>query len=212
MKKQTSTEQFSKTLLNEGYILIPKTLLKNQAHNRTPGELEALLQILTHVNYSPTTYEISHTDISCQRGESIISQQHWSKLFKWSRSKTLRFFQKIQKEGIIEIIPHPKGIFHIRIINYDFWTGSISPEAREEKKKEQSEFFDIFWNKYHETMQKPKVNVARARREWDKLAKEEQQTAIDRIEEVYYHTNDTRFIPLASTYLKDKAFLNEYTN
>lgn len=35
MKKQTSTEQFSKTLLNEGYILIPKTLLKNQAHNRT---------------------------------------------------------------------------------------------------------------------------------------------------------------------------------
>ena len=122
------------------------------------------------------------------------------------------FFQKIQKEGIIEVIPHQKGIFHIRIINYDFWTGSISPEAREEKKKEQSEFFNIFWNKYHETMQKPKVNVARARREWDKLAKEEQQTAIDRIEEVYYHTNDTRFIPLASTYLKDKAFLNEYTN
>ena len=55
-------------------------------------------------------------------------------------------------------------------------------------------------------------DVARARREWDKLAKEEQQTAIDRIEEVYYHTNETRFIPLASTYLKDKAFLNEYTN
>lgn len=39
---------------------------------------------------------------------------------------------------------------------------------------------------------------------------EEQQTAIDHIEEVYYHTNDTRFIPLAATYLKDKAFLNEY--
>ena len=41
-------------------------------------------------------------------------------------------------------------------------------------------------------------------------SKEEQQTAIDHIEEVYYHTNDTRFIPLAATYLKDKAFLNEY--
>ena len=40
--------------------------------------------------------------------------------------------------------------------------------------------------------------------------REEQQTAIDHIEEVYYHTNDTRFIPLAATYLKDKAFLNEY--
>ena len=38
----------------------------------------------------------------------------------------------------------------------------------------------------------------------------EQQLAIDRIEDVYYHTNDTRFIAHASTYLKDKAFLNEY--
>lgn len=112
--------------------------------------------------------------------------------------------------GIIKIIPHQKGIFHIHINNYDFWTGCISPEAREEKKKEKSEVFDVFWDKYHETMQKPKQYVARARREWDKLTKEEQQTAIDHIEEVYYHTNDTRFIPLAATYLKDKAFLNEY--
>lgn len=129
---------------------------------------------------------------------------------QWSRSKTLRFFQKIQEEGIIKIIPHQKGIFHIHINNYDFWTGCISPEAREEKKKEKSEVFDVFWDKYHETMQKPKQYVARARREWDKLTKEEQQTAINHIEEVYYHTNDTRFIPLAATYLKDKAFLNEY--
>ena len=83
-------------------------------------------------------------------------------------------------------------------------------KTEEEKKKEKSEVFDVFWDKYHETMQKPKQYVARARREWDKLTKEEQQTAIDHIEEVYYHTNDTRFIPLAATYLKDKAFLNEY--
>ena len=59
----------------------------------------------------------------------------------------------------------------------DFWTGCISPEAREEKKKEKFEVFDVFWDKYHETMQKPKQYVARARREWDKLTKEEQQTA-----------------------------------
>lgn len=205
-------KQPQENLLHEGYILIPKALLKYQVNNKTSGELKAFLQVLTHANYSEITYKIQEIDIVCQRGESAISLRHWSELFKWSRTKTVHFFQKIEEEGLIQIIPHQRGIFHIRIVNYDFWTGSISPEAREEKKKEQSEFFDIFWNKYHETMQKPKVNVARARREWDKLAKEEQQTAIDRIEEVYYHTNDTRFIPLASTYLKDKAFLNEYTN
>ena len=203
-------KQLPENLLHEGYILIPKALLKRQINDKAPGELEALLQVLIHANYSETTYKIQQIDIVCQRGESVISQQHWSQLFQWSRSKTLRFFQKIQEEGIIKIIPHQKGIFHIHINNYDFWTGCISPEAREEKMKEKSEVFDVFWDKYHETMQKPKQYVARARREWDKLTKEEQQTAIDHIEEVYYHTNDTRFIPLAATYLKDKAFLNEY--
>lgn len=205
-------KQSQESLLHEGYILIPKALLKHQANNKTPEELKAFLQVLIHANYSEITYKIQAIDIVCQRGESAVSLRHWSEFFKWSRSKTTRFFQKLEEEGLIKIIPHQKGIFHIRIVNYDFWTGHISPEAREEKKKEKSEFFDIFWNKYHETMQKPKQNVARVRREWDKLTKEEQQTAIDRIEEVYYHTNDTRFIPLASTYLKDKAFLNEYTN
>lgn len=148
-------KQLPNNLLHEGYILIPKALLKRQINDKAPGELEALLQVLIHANYSETTYKIQQIDIVCQRGESVISQQHWSRLFQWSRSKTLRFFQKIQEEGIIKIIPHQKGIFHIHINNYDFWTGCISPEAREEKKKEKSEVFDVFWDKYHETMQNP---------------------------------------------------------
>lgn len=128
-------KQLPNNLLHEGYILIPKALLKRQINDKAPGELEALLQVLIHANYSETTYKIQQIDIVCQRGESVISQQHWSQLFQWSRSKTLRFFQKIQEEGIIKIIPHQKGIFHIHINNYDFWTGCISPEAREEKKE-----------------------------------------------------------------------------
>ena len=123
-------KQLPNNLLHEGYILIPKALLKRQINDKAPGELEALLQVLIHANYSETTYKIQQIDIVCQRGESVISQQHWSQLFQWSRSKTLRFFQKIQEEGIIKIIPHQKGIFHIHINNYDFWTGCISPETR----------------------------------------------------------------------------------
>ena len=125
-------KQLPENLLHEGYILIPKALLKRQINDKAPGELEALLQVLIHANYSETTYKIQQIDIVCQRGESVISQQHWSRLFQWSRSKTLRFFQKIQEEGIIKIIPHQKGIFHIHINNYDFWTGCISPEAPEQ--------------------------------------------------------------------------------
>ncbi|MEY8687136.1 hypothetical protein AB9N12_13705 [Bacteroides sp. AN502(2024)] len=205
-------KQSSKELLKEGYILLPKAWLKCLVNEKNSEELKALLQILTRANYSEITYKIQMVDIVCQRGESAISLRRWSELFQWSRSKTARFFQTIEKEGLIKIIPHPKNVFHIHIIDYDFWTGTLSPETREANKKKNTESFYLFWDKYHETMQKPKQNIARARREWDKLPQEERQLAIDRIEEVYYHTNDIRFIPLASTYLRDKAFLNEYTN
>jgi hypothetical protein len=82
-----------------------------------------------------------------------------------SRSKTLRFFQKIQEEGIIKIIPHQKE--SSTFISTTMISGPLhlsgSPRR---KKKEKSEVFDVFWDKYHETMQKPKQYVARARREW----------------------------------------------
>ena len=108
-------KQLPENLLHEGYILIPKALLKRQINDKAPGELEALLQVLIHANYSETTYKIQEIDIVCQRGESVVSLRHWSQLFNWSRSKATRFFQKIQEEGIIKIIPHQKGIFHIHI-------------------------------------------------------------------------------------------------
>ena len=78
-------KQLPNNLLHEGYILIPKALLKRQINDKAPGELEALLQVLIHANYSETTYKIQQIDIVCQRGESVISQQHWSRLFQWSR-------------------------------------------------------------------------------------------------------------------------------
>lgn len=93
-------KQLPNNLLHEGYILIPKALLKRQINDKAPGELEALLQVLIHANYSETTYKIQQIDIVCQRGESVISQQHWSQLFQWSRSKTLRFFQKSRKRAL----------------------------------------------------------------------------------------------------------------
>ena len=68
-------KQLPENLLHEGYILIPKALLKRQINDKAPGELEALLQVLIHANYSETTYKIQQIDIVCQRGESVISQQ-----------------------------------------------------------------------------------------------------------------------------------------
>jgi len=203
-------KQLTTSSLKQGYITIPRALLNRQATDGAAGETEAFLQILAHTNYSDVPYDINGTIILCKRGDSLISYHHWSNIFGWTRPKTTRFFQRLAKGGIIDLIPHQEKILHIRITNFDLWTGRIPSEAKDARKEEISTDFDRFWDKYHTVMRKPKVNVARGRREWNKLTREEQQLAIDRIEDVYYHTNDTRFIAHASTYLKNKAFLNEY--
>ena len=203
-------KQITETSFQQGYFKIPRTLLKQQTGSGQLENMGAFFQVLSHANYSETTYNIHGLTIFCQRGESLISNLHWSILFGWTRYKTARFFKRLEREGIIEILPHPEKTFHIRIINYDLWTGSAQPADSSQKEEESSKAFHTFWDNYHQIMRKPKVNVARARHEWEKLTKEEWQLAIDRIEVGYYHTNDTRFIAHASTYLKDKAFLNEY--
>ena len=58
--------------------------------------------------------------------------------------------------------------------------------------------------------QKDKINIARARKEWNKLTATEKKLALENIEEYYAHQKDIRFCKQAATYLADKAFLNEY--
>ena len=60
-------KQLPENLLHEGYILIPKALLKRQINDKAPGELEALLQVLIHANYSETTYKIQQIDMPTPR-------------------------------------------------------------------------------------------------------------------------------------------------
>lgn len=201
-------------ILSHGYLVIPKTLLQQQieCHTHQEGELEAFLKMLMKVNYSESKYSARwNKNIPCLRGESLFSYRDWSHIFHWSLGKTYRFIHQLQQKGIIEVIPHSeRTILHIRIANYDQWVGPS--EARKAKKKEADEKFDAFWEQFHTLTLLPKENVAKAQREWDKLSPEEQQLAIDRIEEYYYHLTNTKFILRACSYLSNKAFLNEYLN
>lgn len=120
-------KQITETSFQQGYFKIPRTLLKQQTGSGQLENMGAFFQVLSHANYSETTYNIHGLTIFCQRGESLISNLHWSILFGWTRYKTARFFKRLEREGIIEILPHPEKTFHIRIINYDLWTGSAQP-------------------------------------------------------------------------------------
>ena len=199
-----------------GYIIIPKALLKEQLIDCSPheGEIEAFLKLLVKVNYSETKLtDHQRRTIVCKRGESLHSYRSWSVILHWSASRTYRFIQHLQTKGMIEIIPHKNtAALHIRIVNYDSWVNMPIPTAGRQlqKKKASDEKFRLFWDDYHNILQLPKENIAKAQRIWKKLSEKEQQLAIDHIEDYYYHQANTKFMLHACSYLSNKAFLNEY--
>ena len=199
------------SMLKHGFLIIPKSLLQQAMENdhKQEDEVIALLVILTKVNYSETRYVGLHSkEYVCQRGESIRSFRDWKRLFHWSTGRTFRFIHQLADAGVLEIIPNKENLLHIRVCEYDKWVGD--PNALKFKKKTANEKFFAFWDEYHEVTQLNKVNLAKAEREWKKLSEKEQQLAIDNIDEYYYHQTNRKFILQASTYLTNKAFLNEY--
>ncbi len=196
-------------MLRKGYLLFPKVLFEEQikVQKGASGSFDAFILVLTHVNYSPTTCHVRQYTIECQRGESVMSMAHWAELFGWTRSRTRYFFDKMYKEGIIERLNTPY-ITHIRIPDYDMLVGQKRcAKAREEAC---GVTFEAFWEKYHEVTRIPKLNIGKARREWKKLSPRERGLALKNIDEYYDNLKDTKFCMQASSYLSNKAFLNEY--
>ncbi len=199
-----------------GYIIIPKALLKEQLIDCSPheGEIEAFLKLLVKVNYSETKLtDHQRRTIVCKRGESLHSYRSWSAIFHWPTSRTYRFIQQLKTNGIIEIIPHnDTTALHIRVVDYENWTNvsTLLGEKKENTQKASNEKFRLFWDDYHNILQLPKENIAKAQRIWKKLSEKEQQLAIDHIEEYYYHQTNMKFTLHACSYLSNKAFLNEY--
>lgn len=197
--------------LTKGYILLPKHLLETLLTNidRPMTDFEAILTLLTKVNYKDTVCHFEGQDVLCRRGEALYSTQNWAETFRWKRGKTRSFFKKLTQIKIIEILPTlPGATTHLRVLNYDLWTGSRQ-EAHQRKQEKEDERFEEFWEKFHRITCTRKVNRGRAEREWHRMALEEQECALQRVNDYYYSLTDIRFCKQAATYLSDKAYLNE---
>ena len=199
--------------LTKGYILIPKFMLEKmfgQQHGPLT-ECEAMIKLLITVNYKDTTMgQASVPPLLCRRGESLRSLKNWGTLFCWSRSKVWRFFQKLREENLLERLPN-KYYLHIRVVDYDLWTGCRSEALQQVKENAESQFM-VFWERYHEITGKDKVNLAKAHREWMYISNQEREQAIVGIEDYYYHLNNVKYCLQASSYLHNKAYLNEYND
>lgn len=137
-------KQLTTSSLKQGYITIPRALLNRQATDGAAGETEAFLQILAHTNYSDVPYDINGTIILCKRGDSLISYHHWSNIFGWTRPKTTRFFQRLAKGGIIDLIPHQEKIYSISVSPTLIFGPDVSlrkPKTPERKKSPQTSTF-----------------------------------------------------------------------
>lgn len=203
-------------MAGNGYIVISKLMFTEYMNScdRHEGDVEAFIKLLLKVNYSETEYtDYWHNKSVCKRGESLRSYRSWGDVFHWSAGKTYRFMQRLCAKGIIEIIPHKDAvILHIRVVNYENWVSipQASPDDLKLQRKAAKEQFDFFWEEYHRITLLPKENIAKAQREWKKLSCKEQQLAIDKIEEYYFHQTNSKYVLHAGSYLSNKAFLNEY--
>lgn len=156
-------------MLKKGYLLFPKALFEEQMNMKT-GEkaadaFEAFVFVLTHVNYSTVTCNVRGHLFDCVRGESVLSLARWMEILGWPRNRTRYFFNKMFDAGIVERVANPY-VMHIRIPDYDFLTGNARPKAAPRKKKAApvagvGEDFCIFWEKFHDITEHPKVNIGR---------------------------------------------------
>lgn len=197
--------------LSQGYILLPKALLKDSFFmaNNEFSYLEAFLMLLCKVNYKDDVVTIRGYKFECKRGETAISFLRWGTIFGWGRHKTRSYFTKIEKMNLIRIVPTERdNICIIKIVDYDLWTSKPREDWTQRKSKSE-ELFEVFWNQFHEVTQTPKRDIGSARREWKKLTVSEKNTAIKSIYPYYMGLEDTRFIKRACNYLRDKSFLNE---
>ncbi len=197
--------------LKNGYILLPKKMLEELfgRKGREMSELEATLKLLVTVNYKDAVVvQPDGSAVTCRRGESVRSWQSWSELFGWDRCKTRRFFARLQRRGMVELLPQVYTL-HLRVKDYDLWTGCRSGALKKMAENEDRDFTE-FWNCYHDTTQMNKTSPGRARKEWARLTVDERRRATENIDVYYSHLENTKYCLQAVNYLSYKAFDNEY--
>ena len=86
---------------------------------------------------------------------------------------------------------------------------NVKKEKKENNVKNIEEQFEIFWNYYHETTNKPKTDRDAAFKYFKQLTLEERRKAYEKVEDYKRSVNDPKYIKKARTYLADRNFNDE---
>lgn len=206
-------------VLCKGYVMVSRALLMEMCEKQGSAQTdeEAFIRVLIHVNFKDAVVHCGNTDINCQRGESVISFLGWSDILGWKRGHTRRFFERNIADGLIEQVKDDCPS-HIRIPNYDAWTGRPAgvkkPEDAEKKAQKNAleEGLKLFIREYSAVTHLPPDSLEHSLVFWKKLTTAERQSAFKHIGDYYYGLNNTNFCYQASKYLEYKMFNNEFPN
>lgn len=206
-----------KSFLRRGYVMVSRALLMSMCEKQGAAltDEEGFIRVLIHVNFKDAVVLYNGVKLKCARGESVISFLGWADILGWKRGRTRRFFERCIIEGLIEHVPDSCPS-HIRIPNYDAWTGHLTnvkkPEEVERKARESAmiEELKLFVNQYSITTRLPPDSVEHALVFWKKLSTAERKSAIEHIGDYYYGLNNTSFCYQASKYLEYKVFNNDF--
>ncbi len=192
-------------LTNTGYVMVSRALLMSvsQKHHIASGDEEAFLRVLLYVNYKNKVLIHNGVEVTCARGESVISYLGWGDIFGWTRGHTRLFFERCFADGLLEQVPGD-CMSHIRVPHYDAWTGTPVPKKPAERKTDEE--VNLFIIRYGEITHKPIEAKGRIRSLWKRLSVRERELAMTRIEDYYYGLQNINFCKTAVRYLEDKAF------
>lgn len=165
-------------LINAGYVMVSRALLMSvsQKHRIASGDEEAFLRVLLHVNYKNKVLIHNGVEVSCARGESVISYLGWADIFGWTRGRTRLFFVRCFANGLLEQVSGG-CVSHIRVPSYDAWTGTAVPKQPAERKMDED--IKNFIVRYNEVTHKPIEAKGRIKNLWKRLSVRERRACHD---------------------------------
>lgn len=117
-----------------GWIKLHRSIKDHWLYSekRKFSRLEAWIDLLINCNHENSKSLIGNSIIECNRGQSILSLDSWSKRWGWNKSAVRRFFDLLEGDKMIEM-ENVQKTTRITVCNYDSYQGLRNDDETELK-------------------------------------------------------------------------------
>ena len=91
---------------------------------RERTKYEAWLDLIMEVNFDEETKTVllKGDMYQCGRGQTLKSLRTWAERWGWTKNRVARFFQLLERRGLIELSPLPDKMTRLTICDYDSYS------------------------------------------------------------------------------------------